>query len=180
MVMVPAFVWRGGFLRRVLTVALFVGLFFGLQAWLDSGMAIAGAIVLVLVGGGFGIFIALRMRRYWPGARELTGAQRVAVVTAVRRGERIEDDALAPAVLDYSRALHSAAEKGRPLRWVIVIALVVGLATTLWDAVFGSWGNAAASVIYLAVILGELFWWPKREAALLTNADRAAAMVETS
>jgi hypothetical protein len=157
-----------------------MGLLFGVQAWLDSGMVIAGAIVLVLVGGGFGIWTARRMNKYWPGAKQLTGAQRVAVATAVRRGERIGDEALTLAVLAYRRGLHAAAENGRPLRWVIVFVLIVALATTVWDAVFGSVGNAAASVIYLVIILFELFWWPKREAVVLANADRAAAMAETS
>jgi hypothetical protein len=46
--------------------------------------------------------------------------------------------------------------------------------------VVGSWGNAAASVIYLVIILLEVFWWPGREAPLLTNADRAAALAETA
>jgi hypothetical protein len=179
-VIVPAFVWRGGPLRRGVTVAVGVGLVFGVQAWLDSGMLIAGAIVVVLVGGGFGIWMARRMGRYWPAARELSGAQRVTVVRATRRGERIGDDALAPAVLGYTRALHAAAENARPMRWVIVFVLVAALATTLWDAVAGSLGNAAASVIYLVIILLEVFWWPKREEVLLTNADRAAAMAQAS
>jgi hypothetical protein len=40
--------------------------------------------------------------------------------------------------------------------------------------VFGSWGNAAASCIYLVLLLIELFWWPKWRERLLTNADHAA------
>jgi len=180
MVIVPAFVWRGGALRRGVTVAIGVGLLFGVQAWLDSGMVIGFAVAFVLVGTGGGIWTARRMSKYWPGAKQLTGAQRVAVATAVRNGEGIGDEALAPAVLDYRRGLHAAAEKGRPLRRVIVIVLAIALGTTLWDAVYGSLGNAAASVIYLIIIVLELCWWPKREETLLANADRAAAMAETA
>jgi hypothetical protein len=40
--------------------------------------------------------------------------------------------------------------------------------------VYGSWGNAIASGIYLALLAIEVFWWPKRQAQLLANADRAA------
>jgi hypothetical protein len=40
--------------------------------------------------------------------------------------------------------------------------------------VFGSWGNAVASFIYLVMLLLELFWWPKRRDQLLANADRAS------
>ena len=54
------------------------------------------------------------------------------------------------------------------------IDLVVATGTAVWDAVYGSWGNAAASGIYLVLLLLELFWWPKRLERLLTNADRAA------
>jgi hypothetical protein len=43
--------------------------------------------------------------------------------------------------------------------------------------VFGSWGNATASTIYLVLLLLELFWWPKRQQQLLVNADRAAELV---
>jgi hypothetical protein len=33
-----------------------------------------------------------------------------------------------------------------------------------------------ASCIYLALLGIELFWWPKRQEQLLSNADRAAEM----
>ena len=172
----PAIVWRGGPIRRGVTVGVCAGLFFGVLAWLDSGMLIAGAIVFVVLGGGYGPWIARKMTRYWPGASELSGAQRLAVVAAARRGDRIGDDTLAPAVVDYSRALHAAAEKGRTWRWVIVFILVVAVATALWDAVLGSLGNAVASFVYLVLVGLELFWWPNRRAVLLKNADRAAAI----
>jgi hypothetical protein len=81
---------------------------------------------------------------------------------------------LARAVIDYSRGLHDAAEKGRYFQWFLVFILVVAVGTAVWDAVFGSWGNAVASVIYLVLLLFELFWWPKRLEQLLANTDRAA------
>jgi hypothetical protein len=97
------------------------------------------------------------------------------VVAATRRGDRIGDDALAPAVVDYSRALQAEAEKYRPLRWVIVFVLGVAVAAAAWDAVLGSVGNVVVSFAYLVLIVLELTWWPKRRAELLTNADRASA-----
>ena len=72
--------------------------------------------------------------------------------------------------------MHAAVEKGRPFRWLLLLVLVVGVAMAVWDSVFGSWGNAVASGIYLVVLLIELFWWPKRRDRLLMNADRAAEM----
>lgn len=176
MVTIPAVVWRGGPVRRGVTVGACLGLLFAALAWLDSGFLIAGAIVFVVLGVGSGVWMGRRMVRYWPGARELTGAQREAVVAAARRGDRVDDAALAPAVVDYCRGLHAAAEKGKAFRWVIVAVLVAAVATTLWDAVHGSWGNAVASFVYLILAGLELFWWPKWQAALLANADRAAEM----
>jgi hypothetical protein len=177
MVLVPAVGWRGGSVVRGVTVGVCAGLFFGVLAWLDSGMLVAGAIVFVILGVGSSVWMARRMSRYWPGAAELSGAQRVAVVAAARRGERIGDDSLAPAVVDYGRGLHAAVERGKPWRWVIVLVLVVAVATAAWDAVQGSLGNVVVSVVYLVLAGLEMFWWPRRCDELLANADRAAALV---
>lgn len=172
MVTVPAFAWRGGVVRRALTIGLPVGLGVGVLAWLDSGMAAAGLAVLVIVGTFYGIWMARRMQRYWPGADELSGAQRVTVARAARRGEPITDDRLACAALDYRTGIHAAAQDATPVRWLLPVLLAAGVATAAWDAVLGSWGNALASVIYLVLLLGELFWWPNRRAQLLANVDR--------
>jgi predicted small integral membrane protein len=67
-VAVPAFVWRGGFARRALTIGATVGIALGAQAWLDSGFLLSGVIVLVVIGVFFGIWMSRRMNRYWPGA----------------------------------------------------------------------------------------------------------------
>ncbi|MDT5049880.1 MAG: hypothetical protein QOG75_5780 [Mycobacterium sp.] len=151
-----------------------VGIALGAMAWLDSGFLLSGVIVLVVVGVFYGIWMARRMTRYWPGAKQLSGDERVTVVRAARRGERIDDARLAKAVIDYSSGMHAAAETARPFRWLLVVVLVVAVGTAVWDAVFGSWGNAIASGIYLVLLAIELLWWPKRQAQLLTNGDRAA------
>jgi hypothetical protein len=177
MVIVPAIVWRGGPVRRAVTVGACAGLFFGGLAWLDSGMLISGAIVFVVLGVACGFWTGRRMTRYWPRADELSGAQRVAVVAAARHGDPIGDDSLAPAIVDYCRALHAAADKDTPMRRAIVVfVLVVAAAMALWDAVHGSPGNAVASVVYLVVMGLEVFWWPKRREDLLANADRATTL----
>lgn len=173
MVTVPAFVWRGGFLSRALTIGVPVGLALGVLAWLDSGSLIVGALVLILVGTFYGIWMPRRMARYWPGASTLSGDDRVAVVRAVRRGQHLGDERLAQAVRDYRDGLHAAAEKARQFRWLVLFLLLVAVGTAVWDAVFGSWGNAIASAIYLVALGAELFWWPRRQDRLLANADRA-------
>jgi hypothetical protein len=175
-VTVPAFVWRGGPVRRAVTIGAAVGICLAALAWLDSGFWLSAVIVLVITGVFYGIWMGRRIMRYWPGAKHLSGEERVAVARAARRGEPIGDARLAQAVIDYSQGMHAAAETARPFRWVIPTVLVVTIATALWDAVFGSWGNAVASGIYLVALLMELFWWPKRRDRLLANADRAAEM----
>jgi hypothetical protein len=174
MLTVPAWVWRGGPVVRGLILGVCGGLFFGAVAWLDSGMWLAGAVVFVVLSIASGIRMSLGMRRYWPGRTELTGPQREAVVGAARRGDRIGDVTLAPAVIDFRDALYAAADKRRPLRWLIVVVLVVAVASAVWDGVYGSVGNLIVSAVYVALIGVELFWWPKRQADLLANADRAA------
>jgi len=178
MVTVPAFVWRGGFLRRALIIGGAVGVSLAALAWIDSGILLAGVMVLVIVGLFYGIWMPRRMARYWPGAKQLGGDDRVTVARTARRGERIEDARLAQAVVDYSQGMHAADEKARPFRWVLPLVLVVGVGTAVWDAVFGSWGNAVASGIYLVLLLFELFWWPKRRDRLLADAGRAAKIAQ--
>ena len=174
MVTVPAFVWRGGFLSRALLIGVPVGTVLAALAWLDSGSVGVGVLVLIVVGTFYGVWMPYRMARYWPGAKQLTGADRVAVADAVRRGQRIGDERLAQAVFDYRNGLHAAAEKARLFRWFVLFLLVVAVGTAVWDAAFGSWGNAVASCVYLVMLGVELFWWPKRQDQLLANADRAA------
>jgi hypothetical protein len=176
MVTVPAFVWRGGFFRRALTMGAFVGICLGAMAWIDSGMLLGGLIAVVITGVLYGILMPRRMARYWPGANQLSSEERVTVVRVARRGERVADPRLTHAVVDYRQGLHAAAEAARPFRWLLPLVLVVSVVTAVWDAVYGSWGNVVASAIYLVLLLIELFWWPKRRDQLLDNADRAAEM----
>jgi len=174
MVTVPAFVWRGGPLFRALTVGGAVGLALGAMAWIDSGTLLGGVVALVITGVFYGVWMHRRMKRYWPGASDLSGAERVAVVHAARRGERIGDARLAQAVVDYRKGLHAAADTARPFRWVVPLILVVAIGTAVWDDLYGTWGNAVASTIYLVALPIELFWWPKKQQQLLDSADRAA------
>jgi hypothetical protein len=173
---VPAFVWRGGFVSRALIVGGVLGVVLGAMAWMDSGLLLAGILTVFITGIIYGIWMPRRMARYWPAGEELSGEDRVTVVRTARRGERIGDPQLAPAVIQYSEGMRAAAEQAKPYRWVLPLVLVVSIATALWDSIFGTWGNAIASAIYLVAFLVELFWWPKKRDALLANGDRAAEM----
>ena len=161
-----------------MTIGVCVGFFFGVLALIDSGMLLAAVVVFVILGTFYGIWMARRMARYWPGANQLNGAERVGVVRAARRGECIGDARLAQAVIDYSEGLRAAAEKARPYRWLVWLVLAIAAAMALRDTVFGSTRDAVASCVYVALLAVELFWWPKRQQELLSNAGRAADMAE--
>lgn len=174
MVTVPAFVWRYGPVLRGLILGLGVGGFLGVLAWLDSGFMFVGLIVFVVLCLFYGLWMTRRMARYWPGAKQLSGPERELVARTARGGGRLEDPRLAQAIIDYRDGLHTAAEKARPLRWVVWFVLVVAVGTAFWDAAYGSWGNAVVSVVYLVMLAVEVFWWPRRQRQLLDTADRAA------
>lgn len=170
---VPAFVWRSDSAGRALIIGAAVGAVLGVLAWLDSGFWFTGVIVLVIVGTFYGIWMARRMARYWPKSMQLSGTERVAVVRAARAGDRIADPRLADAARDYRRGAHDAAEAARQFRWLLPLVLVVAAASALWDAAFGSVGNAVVSVVYLVALAAELFWWPRRQTQLLANIRQA-------
>src|SRR5262245_3419943 len=100
MVTVPSFVWCGGAFRRAVTIGVLVGVVLGILAWLDSGFLFVGVIVLVILSVFYGMWMPRRMSRFWPGAAQLTGDERVAVAGAARNGESIDDARLAQAVID--------------------------------------------------------------------------------
>jgi len=176
MVTVPAFVWRFDPVPRGVLLGLAVGGSLGLLAWLDSGLIVVGVIVFVVLAIFYGDWMTRRMSRYWPAAARLSGSQREQVARTARTGTEIDDEQLAPALIDYRDGMHAAAADARPLRWLIWFVLVVAVGTALWDTAYGSWGNAVASAIYLILLALEVFWWPRKQQALLANADRAAEL----
>jgi hypothetical protein len=181
---VPAFVWRGGAFTRAVMVGLGTGIFLGLLAWLDSGLWFAGLLAAAIITVIYGIWLGRRMVVYWPGAKALTGEQRVRVAGVTRWGGRIGDPALAQPVVDYADGMRKSAETGRPFRWVVPLILVVAIGAAVWDAVFGSTRDAIASCVYLVLLGVEVFWWPGRRDQLLTNAERAreraVALIESA
>ena len=173
MVAVPAWVWRFGSILRALIVGPVAGIVIGLLAFLGSGVALAGLVAFVFTTLLYGAMMARRMVRYWPGAKDLTGADRVTVTRAVRSGSDIGDPRLASAVIAYSRGLHAASEHSRLGRWLIVVIGVVALATAIFDTITAPVGEAAVSWLYFAFFPIEAWWWPRRQAQLLANARRA-------
>ncbi|KUI27834.1 hypothetical protein AU196_17720 [Mycobacterium sp. IS-1742] len=176
MMTVPATGWRGGPVGRGLLIGAVAGLFLGALALLDSGFLVVGAIVTVVTGAFLGTLTVRRMNRYWPGADELSPADRVTVVRAARRGYPVRDPRLARSVVDYDAGLRASAEPLDRYRWVLPLVLVVALVTAAVDAVTGSMRETVASCVYLGLLAIELTWWPARRRELLLNSALATAL----
>jgi hypothetical protein len=173
MVAIPAWVWRFGLIVRALIAGLALGVFVGLLAWIGSDVAAPALVVLVVVTLVYGAFMARWMSKYWPGAKDLSGPDRVAVVRAARRGRDIGDPRLAPGVIEYSRALQTAAERFRLWWWLIALLGVVALGAAIADTIYAPVREVVVSWLYFAFFPIEAWWWPRRQAGLLANAERA-------
>jgi hypothetical protein len=121
----------------------------------------------------FGIPITRRMARFWPGATKLIGADRVAVVRATRLGQLINEPHLAHAVIEYGSGLRQAQEQARRYRWVIPLVAILSLILAVTDSFFGSIRLALVSWLWVAIVVAELVWWPRKQVDLLSNAERA-------
>jgi hypothetical protein len=175
-VVIPAWVWRGGAVFRAVSVGLAVGVFFGALGFAESG-SVAALIALVALGPiVFGIPTARRMARFWPGAKMLSGEDRVAVVRATRRGHTIGETSRAHAVIEYSSGLREAHDHARRYRWVVPFVAPLSLILALTDSFFGSIRLALVSWLWVAIIAVELLWWPGKRADLLSNAGRAETL----
>jgi hypothetical protein len=175
-VVIPAWVWRGGPVFRIVSVGLAVGIFFGALGFAESGSVVALVALVVLGPFVFGIPMARRMARFWPGAKTLSGADRVAVVRATRRGQNLGDARLAHAIIEYSSGLREAHEQARRYRWVVPVVAAVSLILALTDSFFESIRLALVSWLWVAIIVVELLWWPGKRADLLSNAERAETL----
>ncbi|MDP9165765.1 MAG: hypothetical protein M3O32_06855 [Actinomycetota bacterium] len=116
------------------------------------------------------------MRRFWPGATMLSGPDRVAVVRAARGGHTIGETSLAEAVIEYSGGLRDAHDQARAYRWVMPLVAALSVTLALTDTFFGSLRLALVSWLWVAIIVVELLWWPRKRNDLLSNAGRAETL----
>jgi Flp pilus assembly protein TadB len=178
--MIPDWIWRGGTVRRVLGIGLPAGALLGAFAFADSGSVLGFVLAAIVCGFVYGVGMTWRMGRSWPRAHELDAADRVAVIRAVRHGEKISEDRLAPDVVEYCERLREAQEKRHPYRWLIPAGAVLALIIAVFDTLAGSVLSALVSWLILAFFLVELLWWPKRQARFLANVERAEALARRS
>ena len=170
---IPSWVWRGGAVFRAVIVGLSVGIFFGALGWAESGSVAASLAVAVSGPLVFGIPITRRTARLWPGAAKLAGADRVAVVRATHRGQMTDKPHLAHAVIEYGGGLRQAQEQTRRYRWVIALLAVLSLILAVTDSFLGSIRLALVSWLWVAIVVAELAWRPRKQVDLLSNAERA-------
>jgi hypothetical protein len=175
-VVISEWLWAGGRLRTAVTFGIPFGLVIGTEVWVFSGSVIQAVIDVPLAGAMSGGFMAVMMWRGWPRGGKLPPADRVAVLRAVQRGERVSDPRLVPEVLAYAKVMLRAADREQRQRWVLCV-FAAGIAA--WAAVVTVTGSAAqlAYAWTLAVIFFGLVWWsPRRFAHRRRDAAKAARL----
>ncbi|MFJ7149173.1 hypothetical protein ACIQVT_13380 [Streptomyces sp. NPDC100445] len=175
MILVPGWLWRSGPVGRGVGAGLGVGALSAAFVLVEAGSWPAAAVVLVVLGPFYGIRVARRMGRLWPGGARLGRAERAAAVRATRRGEAVAGSGTASSVVGYAGALRRAAEEDRLRRWVVVLVTGLALALAVYDTLRGTTGELVASWLVVALCAADLVVWPRRRAWLLARAGRAEA-----
>jgi hypothetical protein len=160
--------------RRAACVGIPIGVFLAALVVAESGLMLGGAIAFVVTSVFYGTLMARRMARFWPAAQGLSGADRVAVVRAARRGRRVDDPHLAPAAAEYARGLSEARAQARQGRWVVWLAAAAMVVLAVLDISSASPRNVAVSWLFVVFFAVEILWWPRVQARLVVNAERTA------
>ena len=170
MFLIPAWAWRGGPVRRGVCVGIPVGFFLATLVLAESGLVLGGVVAFVVTSVFYGAVMARRMGRFWPAAKDLSGAERVAVVRAARQGRRLDDARLASAAVEYALVCAMPASKLVPGGgWCAAAAAVVVLAVI--DSVSASPRSAFVSWLFVVFFAVEIFWWPRVRDRLVVNAE---------
>ncbi len=85
----------------------------------------------------------------------------------------INEPHLAHAVIEYGSGLRQAQEQTRRYRWVIPLVAILSLILAVTDSFLGSIRLALVSWLWVAIVVAELVWWPRKQVDLLSNAERA-------
>jgi hypothetical protein len=168
--------WTGGRLRTAVTFGIPFGLVIGSEVWVFSGSVLQTVADVLLCGTMFGGFMAVRMWRGWPRGGQLPPADRVAVLRAIQRGERVSDPWLTPEVLAYAKVMLHAADRDQRQRWVLWVIAAGIAAWASVETVTGS-PDQLAYAWTLAVIFFGLVWWsPRRLARTRRDAAKSARL----
>lgn len=179
MFLVPAWAWRGGPVRRGVCVGIPVGFFLATLVLAESGLVLGGVIAFVVTSVFYGAVMARRMGRFWPAAKDLSGAERVAVVRAARQGRRLDDARLASAVVEYATGLCDAREQARAGRWLVWLTAAAMVVLAVLDSVSALPRSAFVSWLFVVFFAVEIFWWPRVRDRLVVNAENTVQLSQT-
>ncbi len=175
-VVVWEWLWGGGRLRAIVALGLPFGLVLGGWMWAALGSA-AQAVGTGLVSGVlYGSFMAVYRWHVWPRGGQLSSSDRVAVMRAVQRGERVLDPRLAPEVLGYAKVIDHAAERSQRQRWALWVGAALPLAFAAGETVTGSAARSAYFWAFTAIFLGVLWRAPRILARRRGKAAEAARL----
>jgi hypothetical protein len=164
--------WSRGHLWSAAQIGARGGLGFGLIQFGWDGSVSRALSAGASFGVFFGVWMAFIMWRSWPGAKDLSPTDRVAVHRIVRRGDAIHEARLAPAVLDYVgivRRAQDREDRGRWMLWIFALGtLILALAAASTRAEVTWW-------VLVAFWASFLVWRPRRQAQTLAHASRAQA-----
>lgn len=173
MLLVPGWVWRGGSVYRAVCAGVPVGIFLAALVFAESGVMLGALVVFVVISIFTGVSVARRMGRAWPAGTDLRPDERVAVSSAVRRGQPIADARLAPAAVEYARALRVAGQQTRRGQWLVSVGAAAVLVLAVIDSFVATPRVAAVSWLIVVIFAAEILWWPRVRDRLLVNAERA-------
>ncbi|OBF62090.1 hypothetical protein A5787_17195 [Mycobacterium sp. 852002-50816_SCH5313054-b] len=172
MVLIPAWVWRGGPVFRAVCLGVPAGVLMAALAFAESGVLLSAPVVFVVISLCNGVMMARRMGKAWPAAIDLSADERVAVSSAARRGHPLAEVRLAPAAIEYVGALRDAGVQARRFQWILRVGGVAVLVLAVIDSAFATPRVAAVSWLIVGLFAIEIFWWPRVRARLLDNAER--------
>jgi hypothetical protein len=170
----PDRLWSDGPVRAAVRIGLPAGLGYWLLMFLMTGSARGAFFGAVFSGVTFGAFMASVIRGRWPRSSDLAPNDRVAVARAVRKGEDIQDERLAGAVIHYARIVRHTQERDARWTWVGVVLAVVTLICAIFSTADGSTREAVMFWLFTAFWVVAIAWvMPRQRARAIANAQRA-------
>jgi hypothetical protein len=145
-------IWRHGRLWTAFVIGGPAGLLFGLLQLGSSDRLERALLAGLSFGALFGAAMSILIWSRWKAAKKLSSQDRRAVARSVMKGESIEDQRLAPAVIEYAEVIRRSQDRERRYRWTLWIWPTLTLALAVAATVNGSTRQA---VLFWALIV---FW----------------------
>ena len=164
--------WGGGRIRMAVGLGVPIGLM-----WLlvdDQGHSILPLVVSLVVSGLVGgAIVAIFLTGRSPRLADLDPVDRVAVLDAVRTGDRVADPRLAPAVIERTEALGRVARtfrRDRLLVGLVLLGVLVWAIVMTFDGL--DLGDRGPWLLLMFGVVGMISG-ARRAPARFANAERA-------